>query len=105
MRGLDDQHLDSLRRLLPHVDRTVLLFWRRMRHQLDPEHLDCQLARFGLTPAERRLAIALALGEGPPQYGRRNRLSMNTVYAHYRHVKEKLDTPRQPDLLARLRSL
>lgn len=105
VRGVPQEHLAFMRLLSPHVDRAVGLFWTRMRLEIDPDHLDCVLARYGLTPAERRLAAALALGEGLPCYARCNRLSMNTVYTHYRHVKEKLDAPHLTDLVLRLRAM
>jgi DNA-binding CsgD family transcriptional regulator len=104
-RGLRQDDLGALRALSPHVDRAVALFWNRMRFEIDPDHLDRELARHGLTPAERRLASAVATGESLPHYAKRNTLSINTVYTHYRHVKEKMDTERLVDLTARLRTL
>ena len=105
VRGVSDEHIRTMELLSPHINRALRLFWTRRRHEIDPGYLDRMLAGHGLTPAERRLAAALACGETPVAYARRTSLSINTVYTHYRRIKDKLDASRQAELVTRLRSL
>lgn len=97
--------VDDMNALSAHIGRALKLFWRRRRHIIDPEIFDVLLAREGLTPAERRLAIAIGCGETLHEYSRRVGLSMNTVYTHYRRLKEKLGCASQAELVFRLRLL
>jgi DNA-binding CsgD family transcriptional regulator len=104
-RGVDEVRLAEIRLLQPHITRALRLYWHRIRDKMDPERFDRLLAGFGLTPAERQLAVALALGEPLPAHARRTGRSMNTVYTHYRRIKVKLDCASQTELLARLHAL
>ena len=45
----------------------------------------------GLTPMETQVAIWVARGKSLSDYARRHDVSMNTVYTHFRHLKEKAD--------------
>ena len=61
----------------------------------------CLLAElYGLTPAEARLAVALAAGEDLRAIGARLGVSPNTVRTQLRHVFEKTGTGRQAELVA-----
>ena len=104
-RGFSPESVEGMRLLSPHIVRALRLYWRRVRDQVDPEHFDRRLAGFGLTPAERRLAAGLVLGEAVPLQARRLGRSMNTIHMHYRRVKAKLDCSTQAELLARLHQL
>jgi DNA-binding CsgD family transcriptional regulator len=105
VRGFSTESVELMGLLQPHIIRALRLYWHRIRDEIDPEYFDRLLAGFGLTPAERRLASALVLGESLPAYARRTRRSMNTVYTHYRRIKAKLDCASQTELLARLHAL
>jgi DNA-binding CsgD family transcriptional regulator/PAS domain-containing protein len=60
---------------------------------------------YGLTEAEAGLALALQAGCSPPDYARRHRLSLNTVYTHLRRLREKTGCPRQAELVRLLDDL
>jgi DNA-binding CsgD family transcriptional regulator len=71
----------------------------------DPTHasaLDADLLRafHGLTPAEARLACALAEGETVDSYCEAQRLTVNTVRTHLKHALSKTDTHRQAQLVS-----
>jgi DNA-binding CsgD family transcriptional regulator len=101
-RGVAVEHVKAMRLLQPHIARAVNLYWTRRRNDIDPSHFDCLLANFGLTAAERRLAMAMASGEALPDYARRAQLSINTVYTHYRRAKDKFGLERQSEFVAAL---
>lgn len=105
VRGVDTEGLECMRVLTPHIDRAIGLFWGRLRHSIDPDHLERALTLYGLTPAERRLAAAIGLGDTLRAYGLQTGLSMNTVYTHYHRIKSKLGVTRQSDLLLAIRSI
>lgn len=105
IRGAIEEHIDTMTMLAQHIDRATRLFWTRQQYGLNGEQYDIALAALGLTGAERRLAIALASGETLSAYGARTGVTMNTVYTHYRRVKDKLDCHRQVELLVRLREV
>jgi DNA-binding CsgD family transcriptional regulator len=105
VRGYSRENVEAMRLLQPHITRALRLYWHRIRDKVDPEYFDRLMAGFGLTLAERRLAVALMLGEALPAHARRTRRSMNTVYTHYRRIKAKLDCATQAELLARLHAL
>jgi DNA-binding CsgD family transcriptional regulator len=105
IRGAIEEHIAAMAMLAPHIDRATQMFWTRRRHGLDGDGFDIELASIGLTGAERRLAIALASGETLGAYAVRMGVTINTVYTHYRRVKDKFDCHRQVELLARLRGL
>lgn len=105
VRGVAMEHVGAMRVLEPTVNRAVKLYWTRMRHAIDPDYLDCALARHGLTPAERRLAASVAFGEPLADYARRTGLSINTVYTHYRRTKDKMGFAKQAELVAGLREI
>lgn len=54
---------------------------------------------YGLTPAEARLAAALAAGKSPKEYARAAGISPNTVRWHLKNVHAKLDTHRQSEIV------
>ncbi|MCB1386405.1 MAG: helix-turn-helix transcriptional regulator [Nitratireductor sp.] len=103
--GVQQEGIDFMTVLAPHFNRALGVFWRNNALDLDPEHLDKQLAAFSLTPAERRLARAVAAGERLPDYARRTGISINTAYTHYARVKGKLDCRSRGELVGRLASL
>lgn len=55
--------------------------------------------RFGLTPAETRLAVHLLKGGSAKSYAVEQRLSPHTVRNHLRSIYAKTDTNRQVSLL------
>lgn len=61
-------------------------------------HLGWQ-ARFGLTPAETRLAAHLLSGGTPATYAAERRLSPHTIRNHLRSIYAKTNTNRQVSLL------
>jgi DNA-binding CsgD family transcriptional regulator/GAF domain-containing protein len=63
---------------------------------------DAELLRtfYGLTPAEARLACALAQGASVDDYGASQQLSVNTVRTHLKHALEKTGVHRQSQLVA-----
>lgn len=105
VRGVVVSHIEAMQLLAPHINRAMKLHWTRLRHAIDPDYLDCALARHGLTPAERRLAASMAFGEPLADYARRTGLSINTVYTHYRRTKDKMGFGRQAELVAGLREM
>lgn len=54
---------------------------------------------YGLTAAEADFAVALRTGLSVSAYAALRGLSVNTVYTHLRHIKDKTGTNRQPDLV------
>jgi DNA-binding CsgD family transcriptional regulator len=68
----------------------------------DASTVDLLREIFGLTEAEASLARALQGGTPLAAYARANRLSLNTVYTHLRHLKEKTRTKRQAELIHKL---
>jgi DNA-binding CsgD family transcriptional regulator len=60
------------------------------------------IALHGLTPAEARLAAALAGGERLDAYAERNAISLATVKTHLRQVLAKTGTERQADMMVLL---
>jgi DNA-binding CsgD family transcriptional regulator len=61
--------------------------------------------RYDLTPAEVRVACAFARGEQVRAAAASLGLSVNTVKVHLRHIYEKLDLRRLPELVSLLASL
>ena len=60
---------------------------------------------FAFTDAEASLASALKAGMSPADYARAHRVSINTVYTHLRHIKEKTGCQHLPELICRLNEL
>ena len=60
---------------------------------------------FGLTAAELDLTQSLFTGVSLPDYARVHGLSMNTVYTHYRHLKDKMKCDGQLALIKKLTDL
>ena len=60
---------------------------------------DALIAMFGLTPAEARLAQAIAAGTSLKDYAEVAGVSINTVRTHLAHIFTKTDTRRQSDLI------
>lgn len=60
---------------------------------------------FAFTDAEASLASALQAGMSPTGYARAHRVSINTVYTHLRHIREKTGCQRLPELICRLNEL
>ena len=102
VRGANHSGIEFMTLLASQFDRALGVFWRNHALELDPDHLDKQLATFSLTPAERRLARAVAAGERLPVYARRTGISVNTAYTHYARVKDKLDCSNRNELVSRL---
>jgi|AntAceMinimDraft_11_1070367.scaffolds.fasta_scaffold28444_2 DNA-binding CsgD family transcriptional regulator len=103
--GADEDGIRVLTAMQPHLTRAIRLYWHRLREVIDPGFLDRRLASFSLTEAERRLARALAQGERLAEYALRKSLSMNTIYTHYRRIKEKLECRDRSALATRLRDI
>jgi DNA-binding CsgD family transcriptional regulator/PAS domain-containing protein len=61
--------------------------------------------RFGFTAAEAALAEALQSGVTAADYARTHALSVNTVYTHLRHLREKTGCSRMPELIHKLNEL
>ena len=61
--------------------------------------------RFGLTPAEADLGLALSQGESLRAYAHRRQVSPNTVYTHLRRMKEKCDCRGAIELIALLNTV
>lgn len=61
--------------------------------------------RFGLTPAEARLALALADGTGLAAAAHANGIRVSTARAHLKAIFGKTDTHRQAELVALLARL
>ena len=61
--------------------------------------------RFGLTEAEAALAQALQSGLTVAAYARQRSVSLNTVYTHLRHLREKTGCNRMPELIHKLNDL
>ncbi|MHA6729469.1 response regulator [Devosia sp. A369] len=77
----------------------------RLRAQLGPRPPLCPdiLVRdFGLTPAEARVALALADGKQPAQIAADLDIARTTVVFHLRNIFQKTDTNRQAELVALL---
>ena len=70
---------------------------RLIDHLLDPRRLQ---SRFGLTPAEARVAIALAAGDSRADRAQRLGVQLNTVHAHLKQVLAKTGCRRQTQLVA-----
>ncbi|GGD04438.1 helix-turn-helix transcriptional regulator [Aquisalinus flavus] len=81
-----------------------ILFLRAPAGDSDARISDIAAAA-SLTMAESRLAVALINGTSPALYARLLGLSTNTVYTHLRHLKEKLDAGRLPELIGKLNDL
>lgn len=103
--GADEEGIERLTAMEPHLTRAIKMYWTRLRDEIDPEFLDRRLASFSLTDAERRLARAFGQGERLAEYGQRTGVSMNTVYTHYRRIKEKLECRDAAALANRLRDI
>lgn len=71
-------------------------------HAPMPEQLQ---ARFGLTAAEARVAVALLDGDPPEQVGNRLCVSRNTIRTHLQRIFEKTNTKRQGELIRLLLAL
>lgn len=82
----------------------VAVFVRDPLQQHRPS-IDVQREVFGLTLAEAGVARALLSGVPLVEYARQSALSLNTVYTHLRHIKEKTHTRRQAELIRTLNDL
>lgn len=60
---------------------------------------------FALTEAEACLAKALQAGQSPADYAREHAVSLNTVYTHLRHLKDKTGCARMTALIRKLNEL
>lgn len=63
------------------------------------------VSAFGCSPAEARLAAAVADGETPPEYGERTGLSRNTVRNQMQALLQKTDTHSQVEFTSLVASL
>ena len=59
----------------------------------------------GLTDAEAAFASALCAGVSPSQYAAGRGLSLNTVYTHLSHIKQKTNCRRMAELIRHLNDL
>ena len=76
----------------------------------DPVHryrpsIETQREAFGFTLAEANVTQALLSGTPVAEYARQAGISLNTVYTHLRHIKEKTQTRRQAELIRKLNDL
>jgi DNA-binding CsgD family transcriptional regulator len=60
---------------------------------------------FGFTGAEANLAAGLQVGLSLGDYARQHALSLNTIYAHLRRIKDKTGCRKVPELIRRLNDL
>lgn len=60
---------------------------------------------FGLTNAEAHLAHALCNGMTTHDYARERRVTLNTVYSHLKHIREKTGCNSVPDLIRKFGEL
>jgi DNA-binding CsgD family transcriptional regulator len=60
---------------------------------------------YGLTGAEASIAEALQAGTSLGDYARRHGVSLNTVYTHLRHIKDKTGCKRLAELIRKLNDL
>ncbi len=100
--GADEAGIARIGQLKPHLMRAMRVFWNRIKLNSDPEFFARNLRRYSLTAAEQRLARSIAYGEGLTEYASRCKLSINTVYTHYRRIKSKLECRSQAALITRL---
>ncbi len=70
-----------------------------------PAEMEVLREAFGLTEAEADLARAIQAGVSLPHYAQARAISLNTVYTHLRHVKEKTGTNRTVELILKLNSV
>jgi DNA-binding CsgD family transcriptional regulator len=79
----------------------AIVFIRDLDRQqrLAVEHLQ---SIFGLTLVEARLANWIGQGRTLKAYGNQRNISMNTVYTHFRHLKEKTGSRSQMELVAKI---
>jgi DNA-binding CsgD family transcriptional regulator len=54
---------------------------------------------YGLTPAELRILMAIAVGNGPQEAANILGISLSTVKSHLQHIFNKTGTNRQADLM------
>ncbi len=82
----------------------AILFLRDLDRQ---QHLSRSRVQkiLGLTPAETRLAVWIGKGRMLEAYARRHDVSMNTVYTHFRHLKDKAGCGSQMALVAKIRQI
>ncbi|MFC3704017.1 response regulator [Devosia honganensis] len=73
---------------------------RAARRQGRPADAATSSASFGLTPAETRIASALAQGRTPAQIAAGFNISRTTVTFHLRNIFQKTGTSRQAELVA-----
>lgn len=59
----------------------------------------------GLTPMETQVAIWVAAGKSLSDHARHHDISMNTVYTHFRHLKEKAGCHSQMALAAKIHQI
>lgn len=102
---VEDHDIAVFEALRPLLLRAFRQYWSLQQAGLSGDALDIMLAEFGLTPAERRLAIAVGTGERVTAYAARNGISVNTAYSHYARVKHKLECRSQRDLVLRIANL
>jgi len=60
---------------------------------------------FGLTKAEAHLAQALCAGAPTTAYALERQVSLNTVYSHLKHIREKTGCKSVPEIVRRLGEL
>lgn len=102
---VEDRDIAVFASLRPLLRRAFSQYWNLQQAGLSGADLDIALARFGLTPAERRLAIAVGTGERVTAYAARSGISVNTAYSHYARVKHKLECRSQRHLVLRIANL
>lgn len=78
-----------------------------VRDPWQPHNSSITLLRevFGFTLAEASLACALQQGASLADYAQRSALSLNTVYTHFRHMKDKAGCRRMAELIRKLDDL
>ncbi|HLH87894.1 MAG TPA: helix-turn-helix transcriptional regulator [Xanthobacteraceae bacterium] len=99
-------YLISVRPLLGNeqarVAEVVALVFIRDALQTRSRSANALQEAFGLTQAETDLARALQSGVRLISYARARSVSLNTVYTHLRHLREKTGTNRLPQLISKL---
>jgi DNA-binding CsgD family transcriptional regulator len=69
------------------------------------ERIDNAAQVYGLSPAQRKLALAIADGRSPADYAARAGVSLNTAKTHLKRLFEKTGVSSQPALVRALLSL
>lgn len=101
---IDREHVRVAGAMRPLLSSSMQRLW----HQQLSENMTWVLSdlrrQFHLTPAEGKLAIALAQGLSVVDHAKSQDITANTAYSHYAHLKDKMSIRRQAELVSALRA-